>query len=335
LKKILIGGLFFNLLFVFGCQSEKHHQLPVVEAEPKINEYDVSYNLDVDSEGNKVNVQITIENNKNQAIPLLTKKGHLFAIELKKKDGYLLEKKFIDQEDRRQILRQEVVTWNVDFEANMDEELVVESDLLLESDKYHQYHIENDVQTKNVIVSTQEIETPHLSFAPNNKMVYTYKTNNDTEIKEEFKFFNGNKVQSFSKEKGVQIYSQESDGIYYFSSPDPVGDIDGTEFIEKENMRLMIPFPIVEGRTWTVGDIQYKLSDQNIKVKTPLGLFDNCVEVTEIKGKVKRYYYYHKEIGLLKVKRAKSKGMPSATELQLTKIEDPAADKEKNKKKKK
>ena len=333
LKKLLIGCLALNFLIVSGCQSEKNYkQISVVEAKPEINVYDVSYRLDAYSEGRKVKVTVTIEINKDQPILLLTKNGHLFSIELKKKDGTLIERKIIDQKDRRQILKKEMVTWDIEFEGNMDEELIVKSDLLLKSKKYHHYNIENDVQTKTVTVSTPKLETNQISFTPNpnKEVIYVYETNDNKKIKEEFRFFNGNKVQSFSKENGVQIYSQEPDGIYYFWSPDPIGDIDGTEFIEKKNMGLLIPFPIEEGKTWSVGDKQYKLSDQSVKVKTPLGLFNGCVEVTEkSKGTIK-YYYYHKDIGLLKVKR-KRKGLPSLTELQLIKIEEPNQQKNKEK----
>lgn len=324
-KKMLIGSLASSLLLISGCQvGEQHVNIPSVKADAEVKNYNINYDLDVHTEGNKVKVTITMENKTNVPIPLVTNNGQLFSVKLLKKDGTALEKEIIDQRDRKQILRKEKVSWEVEFEANIDDEVVVESDLLLKSKKYQKYNLENAVQKEPVIASTKKIETPKIAFAPDKKLIYTYEVGKkEGYIQQEFQNFDGNKAQSFSEQNGVQIYSEESDGIYYLSSPDSVGDIDATKFIQKSEMDKIIPYPLVEGTTWTVGKKKYRLSDTDLKVKTPLDTFDNCIEITEIDKKVTRYYYYQKDIGLVKVKRARSKFLPAKTELQLVEIKDP------------
>jgi len=336
-KKILIGSLASSLLLISGCQvGEQHVSIPSVKADAEVKKYDVNYDLDVHTEGNKVKVTIAMENKTNDPIPLVTNNGQLFSIKLLKKDGTVLEKEIIDQRDRKQILRKEKVSWEVEFEANIDDEVVVESDLLLKSKKYQKYNLESAVQKEPVIASTKKIETPKIAFAPDKKLIYTYEVGKkDGYIQQEFQNFDGNKVQSFSKQNGVRIYSQESDGIYYLSSSDSVGDIDATSFIQKDEMNKIIPYPLVEGTTWTVGKKKYRLSDTNLKVKTPLDTFENCIEVTEVDKKVTRYYYYQKDIGLIKIKRARSKFLPAKTELQLVEIKDPMKKQEGKEKKEK
>ncbi|MFB8425624.1 hypothetical protein ACFC4S_26765 [Priestia megaterium] len=325
MKKMLIGSLASSLLLISGCQvGEQHVNIPSVKADAEVKNYSVNYDLDVHTEGNKVKVTISMENKTNNPIPLITNNNQLFSVKLLKKDGSVLEKEIIDQRDRKQILRKEKVSWEVEFEANLDDKVVVESDLLLKSKKYQKYDLENPVQKEPVIATTEKIETPKIAFAPDKKLIYTYEVGKkEGYIQQKFQNFDGNKVQSFSEQKGVQLYSQESDGIYYLSSPDSVGDIDATKFIQKNEMTKIIPYPLVEGTTWTVGKKKYGLSDANLKVKTPLDTFDNCIEVTEIDKKVTRYYYYQKDIGLVKVKRARSKFLPAKTELQLVEIKDP------------
>ena len=332
MKKILIGSLASSLLLISGCQiGEKNVDIPSVKANAEVNNYNVTYDLKVLNEGNKIKVTLTMENNTIDPIPLLTSDGKLFSIKLKKKDGKLLDKEMIDQRDRKQILSKEKVSWDVAFEANLDDEVIIESDLLLKSKEYQKFHIKNEVQSEPVYASTEKIETPKIAYAPNKHLIYTYEAGKKgIEYTEDFKDFDGNKVQSFSKQKGVQIYSEEADGIYYLSSPDTIGDIDATKFIQKDGMNKIIPYPIIEGTTWTTGKKKYRLSDANLKVKTPYGLIDDCIEVTEVENKITRYYYYNKDIGLVKVKRQKSRFLPAKTEVQLKEIKDSAKELEKD-----
>ncbi|MCK2000225.1 hypothetical protein MZM54_02340 [[Brevibacterium] frigoritolerans] len=337
MKRKISGFIFLGMLILAGCESEKHDfNADIVKAEPKKTNYVTTYDLDVKSTENKIAVTLSMENGKENPLPILTPEGHLFSILLTKQDGAILDKKYVEVEDRKQIQRQEKISYDVDLEANVDGEVIVQTELLLKSDKYQTYDIQNKVQSESVLVETDQISSPDVAFAPNKEVTYTYATGKKKKIKEKFQHFNGNKVQSFSSEKGVQFYSKESDGVYYFSSPDPIGDIDGTEYIEKENMRLLIPLPLVEDKTWKVDKKTYILSEDDIKVKTRLGLFDHCIEVTEIDEKTKttRYYYYREDIGLLKVKRAKNKMLPSKTEMELTKIEFTKSHKDKNENKK-
>lgn len=314
--------LLCSVLLVAGCESEKHHiDSQIVKAEPEVKTYDVSYDLNVSSEENKVKVVLSINNSEDNPIPLITKDEKLFTVKLKDSDGTVLSEKTVQKEDRIQVLRNEEVDWYTEFEANMDKELIVESEIHLESEEYQKINIEEKKQVEPVKVSAKKLDTTLLQFAPNDNVVYKYKVDKNTEIEKEYMYFTGNKVQSFSKESGVEIYSQESDGLYYLHSNDPVGDIDGTQFIGKEEMNLLIPFPIVEGTTWEVDSKNYILSDGNVKVRTTMDLFNDCIEITEIDGKEKRYYYYHKDIGLLKVKKVR-KGLPSKVELQLDEIEN-------------
>lgn len=325
------------MLVLAGCESEKHDfNADIVNAEPKITNYVTTYDLDVKSTENKIDVTLSMENGKEIALPLLTPEGHLFSILLTKQDGTILDKKYVEVEDRKQIQRQEKVSYDVELEANVDGEVFVQTELLLESGKYQTYDIKNKVQTEPVFVETEQINSPDVVFAPNKEVTYTYVTGKKKKSKEEFQHFNGSKIQSFSSTKGVQFYSKESDGVYYFSSPDPLGDIDGTEFIEKENMRLLIPLPLVEDKNWKVDKKTYILSEDDIRVKTRLGLFDHCIEVTEIDEKTNttRYYYYQEDIGLLKVKRAKNKKLPAKTEMELSKIDIPKTNKDKSSSKK-
>lgn len=335
MKKIFIGGLVCSILLVSGCESEKKDISSLfgeVKAEPKVNLYDVTYDLKAVPDTNKVKVHISMENAEKSPIPLLTKDGNLFSVKLKQKDGKLIKEEIIQLEDRKQLLKNEMIYWDVEFEANIDEEVLVETDLLLKSEDYQKYDVEQKVKNVPVVLSTNKLDTYNVSFAPVENAIYTYKLNKKKKIREEFKFFNENKVQSFSEKDGVKIMSQESDGIYLLSIQDPVGDIDGTEFINKEDMQLMIPFPIEEGITWKNGDKKYTLSDTNVPIKTRLGIFENCIEIIELNKKEKRFYYYHKDIGLIQVKLAR-KGLPSKIEMELIKIKQ-TQEKLKEKKKK-
>lgn len=326
-----MSSLVCSILLVTGCESEKHHiDSQIVKAEPEIKTYDVSYDLNVSSEENRVKVVLSINNSGDNPIPLITKDEKLFTVKLKDSDGTVIGEKSIKKEDRIQVLRNEEVDWYAEFEANMDKELIVEADIHLKSEEYQKINIEKKKQTEPVKVAAKKLDTSLLQFAPNDNVVYTYKVDKNSKFEKEYMFFTDNKVQSFSTENGVEIYSQESDGIYYLHSNDPVGDIDGTQYIEKEEMDLLIPFPIVEGTSWEVGSKKFVLSDENVKVRTSMDLFNDCIEITEVDGKEKRYYYYHKDIGLLKVKKAR-KGLPSKVELQLDgieKVDSPKNDKE-------
>ncbi|MGF7535433.1 hypothetical protein AAGG74_17415 [Bacillus mexicanus] len=324
MKKILIGGMICGIFIVSGCQGNKNDFMAqTVEAQPKKTSiYNVDYDLNVTSEGSTINVEVTIDNKENKTIPLLTESNDLFDVKLKDRDGHLIDQTKIKKDGRKEILSKEKVSWSTSFKVNMNKEFNVEADLMLKSKPYNKYVLIDEIKDKPVYVWIKNSTDTDISFVPNEKAVYTYQTSDKKKQKEEFKFFNKNKVQSFSKEKGVTLYSQEDDGIYNFISPDPVGDIDGTDFISKENMSLLIPFPIEKGTTWSAGKKKYEITDTNVKVKTKLDDFKKCIEITEIDGKEKRYYYYQEKVGLVKIKKAR-KLMPSKTELELIEIEKP------------
>lgn len=323
MKKILIGVIISGLLLITGCQSSKNDFIaPIVEAQSKTNNvYNVDYDLIVTSEENTINVELTIENRDYEKIPLYTEGDDLFVVKLKDIKGNLVDQEKVKKEDRKEILNKEKVSWNVTFKTNMNKELNVETELLLKSGPYNKFKIADEIKNKPVYVWTKNSNFADISFAPKESKIYIYQDSNKKKQKEEFRFFNNNKVQSFSKEKGVTIYSQEDDGLYVYTSPDPVGDIDGTEFVEKKNMSLLIPYPIEKDVDWKVGNKKYVISDEDITVKTKLDEFKHCVEITETDGKTKRYYYYQKEVGLIKIKKAR-KFMTSKTELELIKVDN-------------
>lgn len=321
MKKTLLGSTAcLSLLLASGCEiGDTHFEIPTVKAAPEVHQYNVNYNLNVTTSQNAINVTTTIENEKKQPIPLLLEDNKLFSIILKKEDGTILQRKYIIANSRKQIQRQEKVSWDVNLEENMDEKLIVEVKLLLKSNKYQQFQIAEQTKEEPIFVSTKRLEEKKVPYAPRNNLMYIYESGNGKQkYQEKVSFSNDSKIQSFSTLKGVQIYSQEDDGIYYLSSSDPFGDIDGTQFVNREDMNKIIPFPLIEGTSWKVGKLRYSLSNTNINVKTPLGLFKNCIEITESGEKVTRYYYYNKDIGLLKVLKRSNKSISSKTEFQLS-----------------
>ncbi|MFP7487260.1 hypothetical protein SFC65_24185 [Priestia filamentosa] len=323
MKKAIVGSALCSVILVSGCQAVPHQFTEVVEAQPSkdVKKYEVDYALTATSEQNKVNVEVTLENTNDDSFPLLMENHHLFEVRLEEKDGTLVDKRFIDETERKEILKKEKLNWNVTFEANMDKELIVKTNLLLHSNSTYNIGLPHKEKRASVYVKTKTLDTAPLSYIPMQDKIYTYKPINKEEYTEEVSFFNGNKLQTFSKQNGVTIYAQEPDGIYSLTVPDPYGDIDGTQFVTKDNMDLVIPLPVKQGQTWSKDKKNYRVSDSDVLVKTDMGFFKHCIEITETYKKNTRYYYYQKDIGLVKVKEAREV-WPSKTILELTKLED-------------
>ncbi|WP_088361793.1 hypothetical protein [Bacillus cereus] len=310
-----------------GCEPEKNNfpiANEVVKAESKIKTLKVSYNLAAITKDNDVNVQLSLENDSSFSIPILGEDQNLFSIKLKKEDGTVLEEKFIEKDPQRKMInKQEKLEWSVHFKGGSNERLVVESQLLLKGDNSNMLELIDEVQTRHIRVKPLVVDTFALTFAPNKDKRYEYQAEDGTLISSEvFTIFNKNKVQSVVENSGLNVISIEDDGIYKKNIPESAEEVDITDSILKEDMEKILPMPISKGASWDVDNKHYTLSEEAIKVSTPIGDFEDAVEVTEIDGDIKKFYYYQKDIGLIKVKKYIDESSPAKTEMQLAKIEE-------------
>lgn len=324
MKKILIGCAAGSLLLTAGCSSAKHHfQYPEsVTAEQVTNTYNLGYSLSVDAKENEVYIRVSLENPYDNEIPLMTDdEGNLFKIWVEDEEGKVIEQFSFEKGQREALAGKEKANWETTIDVNRDETVTVHSKVLLESTEQNQFVFEQQEQKVPVEVSTLQIATTSLNFTPREASDYIYETANEEKVIETFKYINGNRIQSYSKEDGVRIYSNEEDGLYVLSTNAATEDIDGTEYADISEMDLVIPYPAKEGYEWEINNKKYKVTDEEVRVKTPYKLFKEAVEVTETDKKGnKKYLYFHKDVGLVKAKQKNKKQLISKTIYELVDI---------------
>ncbi|MED2737317.1 hypothetical protein [Bacillus toyonensis] len=326
MKKLYLTCIACGIVLA-GCEPEENNfpiANEVVKAESSINFLKVPYKMSAITKDNDVNVQLSLENNNSFPIPILLADQNLFSVKLKKEDGTVVEEQLIERDPQRDMIqKQEKLEWNVHFKGGSNERLVVETQLLLKGDNDNKIELVNEVQTKHIKVNPLINDIYPVSFAPNKEKRYEYQTEDGTVVSTEvFKIFNKNKIQSVIENNGLNIISIEGDGIYKKNITDSADEVDITDSILKEDMEKILPMPITKGISWDVNNKHYILSEESIKVATPIGDFEDAVEVTEIDGDSKKFYYYQKDIGLIKVKKYIDDSTAAQTEMQLAKIEE-------------
>ena len=327
MKKLIIGCAAGSLLLVAGCSSSKDHfQYPeeVTASSVIENTYNVGYQLSVNADENKVHIAVSLENPLNVEMPLITdENGNLFDIRIEDSDGNIIEQFYLEKGARDSLANKEKTQWETTVDVNRDETITVHSKILLKSNEQTKYNLSNETQEVSVEVKTAQIARTSLMYTPKEPVDYIYKTKSDEEVVERFRYMNKNRIQSFTEEEGVKIYSNEADGLYVLVTGAATEDIDGTDYVETSEMDLLVPYYVEEGFEWIIDSKKYKLSDADVRVKTPYESYQGAVEITETDKKGnKKYLYFDKDVGLLKVKQKNKKQLVSKTVYELVDIKE-------------